>query len=84
VSKQVTTIPKPTVRTSVGLRDTLFEELDSMRLGDSSPQRASAAARLAMTIVKSAMLEVQFQRSVGSTGQGKNVRAAPVLLGSAP
>ena len=72
----------PTVRTSVGLRDSLFAELDALRAGQSNPQRASAAAKLAVQIINAARLEVEYQRHVNSKGPGQMVAAAPVLLGS--
>ena len=72
-----------TKRTTVGLRDTLFDELDKLRSGDSTPQRASATARIASGIIQSARLEIDFQQRVQANG-GKRVSGpAPVLLGKA-
>lgn len=37
----------PTIRTSAGLRDALFDELDSLRNGTTNPAKANAVAKLA-------------------------------------
>jgi hypothetical protein len=75
---------KHTTRTSRGLRDTLFEELDMLRNGESEPLRAAAVAKLAVQIINTAMIEVHLQRtdlSVVKTDTALRVR--PIQLGSA-
>ncbi len=55
---------KSTIRTSEGLRDALFDEIDLMREGKSNPQRASAVARLSCQITNTVRLELDYQRQV--------------------
>jgi hypothetical protein len=49
-------------RTSRGLADVMFEELEKLRDGDSTPQHARAAASLANTICSMSRLEMDFAR----------------------
>lgn len=42
---------KPIKRTSAGLRDALFDEIDALRRGDGDSQRATAIARLASNVI---------------------------------
>lgn len=42
-----TTDEKPVSRTSAGLRDAIFDEIDAVRNGTSNPTRANAIAKLA-------------------------------------
>ena len=69
-----------TEQSTVGLRETLFHELDELRNRNSNPQRASAAAKLAVQIINSAKLEIEFQRSVNANGGKNAVQCAPVML----
>jgi hypothetical protein len=69
-----------TEQSTVGLRETLFKELDDLRAGKSNAQRAAAAAKLAVQIINSAKLEVDFQRNVNSNGGGEMTHCAPVML----
>lgn len=47
-----------TERTSAGLMEAMFQELDLLRNGQSNPHRASAVAKLAVQIIGVARLEV--------------------------
>lgn len=67
-------------RTSEGLRDALFEELDMLRKGDSNPQRASAVSKLASQVIDAARLDLDFIRFAKSSGKAK---PAPLKLGRA-
>lgn len=69
-------MPKNTVidRNTSGIREVLFQELQSLRSGDSTPQRASAIAKLCGQIVNSAKLDIDYQRFV-SEGSDDNVTA---------
>jgi len=51
-------------RTSVGLRDALFDEIDSLREGSSNPARARSLAMLANTALKSVEVEIEFHKYV--------------------
>ena len=70
-----------TEQSTVGLRETLFHELDELRAGNSNPQRASAAAKLAVQIINSAKMEIEFQKHVHANGGQSTVQCAPVALG---
>jgi hypothetical protein len=70
-----------TEQSTVGLRETLFNELDELRAGNSNPQRASAAAKLAVQIINSAKMEIDFQRYVNANGGTETISCAPVALG---
>lgn len=50
------------VRTTAGLRDALFDELEALRRGESTPQRAKAICNTAQQILKSAEVEMAFLR----------------------
>lgn len=52
----------PIARTSAGLRDAIFDELDSIRNGTSNPTRANAVAKLATGIVETVRMEIEVQR----------------------
>jgi hypothetical protein len=49
---------KDTIRTSAGLRDTLFEELDNLRKGKISEKQAQMISRLAANIIDSVRVEM--------------------------
>jgi hypothetical protein len=58
------------IRTSCGLRDILFEEIDTLRAGKSSVARARAIARLADKILGSVNLEIgSYSLSLGLNGK---------------
>lgn len=69
---------KSIMRTSQGLRDVLFDEIEELRTGDGDPQKSLAVAHLAKQIVNTAKVEMDFARVM--TAQ-KNA-GDPVLLGS--
>lgn len=62
----------PIVRTSAGLRDAIFDEIDSIRNGNSNPTRANAVAKLAAGIVETVRMEIDVQKHLHSkAGQVK-------------
>lgn len=69
-----------TVRTSKGLRDVLFEEIDALRSGKSTPARAHAVAKLASSIVETVEVEMAVHRMTGETKPEKAIPAAQELL----
>jgi hypothetical protein len=72
-----------TIRTSQGLRDTLFDELDMLRNGESEPFRAAAVAKLAVQIINTAMLEVHLSRTDMAINQPNDaIRVRPIKLGN--
>ncbi len=52
----------PIQRTSAGLRDAIFDEIDSVRNGTSNPTRANAIAKLAGGIVETVRMEIEVQK----------------------
>ena len=69
-----------TERTSTGLRDYLFEELDALRNGDSNPQRAGAAAKISREINNSVRVEIAHQHFVQSLQNAGNKVCKPAKL----
>lgn len=53
-------------RTSAGLRDAIFDEIDAIRCGASNPTRANAIAKLATGIVETVRMEIEVQRHTRS------------------
>lgn len=49
-------------RTSGGLRNCLFDEIDGVRDGSSSPARARAISILVNTTLKSVLMEIEYQK----------------------
>lgn len=76
----------PVMRTSAGLRDLIFDEIDAIRNGSSNPTRANAVAKLATGIVETVRMEIEVQRhirSVGPSSDGSsNFLGAPLALGA--
>ena len=63
-------------RTSAGLRNSLFDEIDSLRNGTSNPARARSLAMLANTALKSVEVEIEFHKYVSDVSKlegGKNI-----------
>lgn len=54
----------PVLRTSQGLRDALFDEIDAIRAGTSNPTKANAVAKLASTVVDTVRMEVEVRKMV--------------------
>lgn len=78
----------PIVRTSAGLRDAIFDEIDSIRNGSSNPTRANAVAKLAAGVVETVRMELEVQRHLRSHKPGEKAienssLGAPLSLGSA-
>ncbi len=68
---------RATERTSAGLRNALFDEIDALRRGDGDPQRAMAVAKLAQNILATAKMEYQIGKS------GAAAKPTPLVLGDA-
>lgn len=70
-------------RTTKGLRDVLFDEIDQLRGGDGDPQRAMAVANLAKQIINIAKVELDFHReALRQQDQGKSLDMGNMQLGS--
>lgn len=66
----------PTIRTSRGLRDMLFDEIDLLREGKSSAQRANAIGRLAGGVVDSVKMELDMAKYLN----GRKAAPSPEIL----
>lgn len=58
----------PTIRTSAGLRDALFDELDALRAGTTNPANANATAKLADQIINTVKMEVDVEKYLSHAG----------------
>lgn len=61
-----------TERTTSGIRNVLFEELDALRRGESTPSKANAIAKTCGQIVGTVKLELdymKYNRSLGTTSK---------------
>ena len=65
-------------RSSQGLREVLFSEIDALRNGVIEPARAHATAKLAQQILTSVALELSAARLLDSPPDGKG-RSLPKL-----
>lgn len=70
---------KPMDRTSAGLRNALFDEIDMIRAGQSNPARARALATLANTCLKSVLVEIEYHKYVNDI---TNKKAGIAKLGA--
>ncbi len=75
----------PIVRTSAGLRDAIFDEIDGIRNGASNPTRANAVAKLAAGVVETVRMEIEVQRHIRlhkpSDQPQPNALGVPLALG---
>lgn len=80
----MTALKKPkTERTTQGLRDILFDELDLMRTPEGDPQRALSVANLAKQIINTAKVELDFHRTMSALEEkGTSVSLGTLQLGS--
>lgn len=72
----------PIIRTSAGLRDAIFDEIDAIRNGSSNPTRANAVAKLATGIVETVRMELEVQRHLRNVVPGTSEPATHSILGS--
>lgn len=74
---------KPHQRTTHGLRDILFDEIERMQGKDADPTRAVAVANLAKQIIGTAKVELEFHRTLSQlSAAGENVSLGTLALGS--
>lgn len=71
-----TTTPKKVSRSSAGLRDAIFDEIDAIRNGNSNPTRANAVAKLASGIVETVRMEIDVQKHLQREDHSKTMAAA--------
>lgn len=60
---------KKVIRSSSGLRDVLFDEIDSLRNGESNPARATALAKLSVQIINSVTMEIQYNKYLAAANK---------------
>ena len=80
----------PIGRTSAGLRDAIFDEIDALRQGESNPTRANAVAKLANGIVETVRMEIDVQKHLRQNATSPTIAdhsesalGKPMALGSA-
>lgn len=64
-------------RTSQGLRDVLFDEIEELRSGDGDPTKSMAVANLAKQIINIAKVEIEFHRQIVAAAESGH----PLTLG---
>ena len=69
-------------RTSRGLANMMFDELISLKEGNSTPQQARAKAAIANTIISVSRLEMDYARFVASERSGEIPGPEPIAIGS--
>jgi len=70
-------------RTTKGLRDILFDEIEALRGEKGDPTRAQAVANLARQIMNTARVEMEFLRTIdAATKSGGSVELGKLELGS--
>ena len=70
-------------RTTKGLRDILFDEIDELRAGNGDPSKAQAVAQLARQILNTAKIEMDFLRTISSMkDDGKTLELGSLELGT--
>lgn len=74
---------QPIQRTSVGLREAIFEEIDNIRKGVSNPSRANAMSKLVMSVVETVRMEIEVQRFINQGGPSAT-QAAQAVEGETP
>lgn len=72
----------PVSRTSAGLRDAIFDEIDAVRNGTSNPTRANAVAKLATGIVETVRMEIEVQRHFRNAPKGDALSVGTASLGA--
>lgn len=71
---------KKTARTSQGLRDILFDEIDELRNGNGDPTKSMAVANLAKQIINTAKVELDFHRQLAQHA----AEGTPIKMGTLP
>lgn len=66
---EIENTPALVTRTSAGLRDAIFDEIDSIRNGTSNPTRANAVAKLATGIVETVRMELEVEKHLRSANR---------------
>lgn len=70
---------KETERTSRSLANMMFDELEALKSGTSTPQQARAKASIANTIISVSRLEMDYARFVAD-GRSDNQLTGPAAI----
>lgn len=76
--------PVKIARTTRGLRDALFDEMDALSSGKSNPHVASAKAKLAVQIINTTRLEIEYHKFITEQPPANKMVAVdlkPIALG---
>jgi hypothetical protein len=74
---------KNLTRSSQGLRDILFDEIEELRNGDGDPTKSMAVANLAKQIINVAKVELDFHRQIAAHAEsGTPIKMGSLQLGS--
>lgn len=65
-------------RTTQGLRDALFDELDELRSDAANPEKSLAVANVAKQIINTAKVELEFHKFMAE----QDAAGTPVTLGN--
>lgn len=68
-------------RSTVGLREALFDEMDALRNGTSNAQRARSMAMMANSILQSVQVEIEYHKYVNANA-GRDAQKKVVGLGT--
>lgn len=67
MAKPKAALPQTNVsRSTSGLREALFEEMDALRSGASNAQRARSIAMMANSILQSVQVEIEYHKYVSA------------------
>ena len=83
MAKTNSAVSIPVARTSAGLRDALFDELDALRAGTSNPTRANAVAKIADQVVNTVHMELAVRAAISKqpdTSMAANALGNPLSL----
>ena len=71
-------------RTTQGLRDILFDEIDELRTPDANPDKSMAVANIAKQIINTAKVELEFTRIMQDRAEetGEVVKLGNLRLGT--
>jgi len=77
---------EPITRTSTGLRDAIFDEIDAIRNGASNPTRANAIAKLSSGVLETVRIEMEVEKHLRASGERTNLvkdgGVTPLQLGA--
>ena len=74
---------KANPRTTEGLRNVLFDEIDELRGNNADPGKSMAVANIAKQIINTAKVELEFSRVMHSLAEdGHHVKLGNLQLGS--